>query len=314
MVYMNKTVESIKPYIAEINIDEALALQLLQEQFPALKAKQLTKLGQGWDNVVYLLNDEIVFRFPQRKMAVPLLLFENKLLPQIIDRLSLDIPNPIYIGKPGKNYPFPFMGYKKISGISGCQLDLSLAEYHDCAKRIGRFLRILHDINIAELDVNGIKPVVNQRINKKLVKQQLLVRWHQLEQKMDLTPYNTLLQQSLENIADLNIETDRLCLIHGDLYHRHLFFNNRHLTAVLDWGDMAFSHYICDVGIVYQFLPPEVHAIFFAEYGAVPEELLNYARFLSLYIAITLIWYGIDINDTRLVQTSFKTLVWLLPK
>ena len=77
---------------------------------------------------------------------------------------------------------------------------------------------------------------------------------------------------------------------------------------------MAFSHYIVDLAVIYQFLPAAVHTDFFTEYGDVPKNLLAYARFLGFYYAVTLLWYGNGIKDKYLIDTSFKTLNWLLPK
>lgn len=299
-------------YIPEISITETLALQLLQ-QFPEINVQQIKKLGEGWDNAAYLINNEVVFRFPQREVSVPLLVLENSLLPQLANRFTLQIPNPIYIGHEQADYPWVFSGYKKLSGISGCQLDLSNHEYSVCAKALGKFLRQLHDLDITQLDI-GTPPYVNKRTDKRGMQQYLQTRWQEVSKKFALHSFLSLRDEIIKNIENVNLESDELCLIHGDLYHRHLLFNNKKLTGIIDWGDIAFSHYIVDLAVIYQFLPPLAHADFFTEYGAVPKDLLAYARFLGLYYAVTLLWYGSGINDKRLIETSFKTLNWLLSK
>jgi len=301
----------MKPYHAQLSVEASLVRSLLTSQFPQITIRSIEKLGAGWDNAAYLINNELIFRFPQREIAVSLLLFENQLLPQLQTRLSLQLPNPIYIGHVDTAYPWVFSGYKKTDGISGCQLDLSISEYRDCARILGKFLRQLHDIDIGELELGNIKANQSPRIDKKFMCKHLSQRWLEVNKSPSLQAFAASLNKILAAIEPVDLTIKQPCLIHGDLYHRHLFFNNRKLIGVIDWGDMAFSHYIIDLGVVYQFLPPQVHDNFFNEYGKVSEALRHYARFLGLYSAITLLWYGSDIGDWRLIETSLQTLRWL---
>ena len=61
-----------KPWAADIEISTSLATALIQEQF-AFDVKSITEMEAGWDNQPFLVNDELVFRFPRRKVAVELL-------------------------------------------------------------------------------------------------------------------------------------------------------------------------------------------------------------------------------------------------
>jgi len=58
-------------WTAETPVDEALARQLVSEQFPPLPERSLALLNEGWDYVVALVDDEWVFRFPRRAVVVP---------------------------------------------------------------------------------------------------------------------------------------------------------------------------------------------------------------------------------------------------
>src|SRR3989338_9917979 len=105
---------SAKPWTAERAISLEQARKLIEIQFPELIPLQLELLGNGWDNTAYLANNSWVFRFPRKQDASVLMQTEIKLLPQIQNRLPILIPNPIFVGKPNEDYPWPFAGYEQL--------------------------------------------------------------------------------------------------------------------------------------------------------------------------------------------------------
>jgi hypothetical protein len=54
------------PWQQTIPIGDALARKLIAAQFPEINIDSFKYLGEGWDNKVYLINNELVFRFPRR--------------------------------------------------------------------------------------------------------------------------------------------------------------------------------------------------------------------------------------------------------
>jgi aminoglycoside phosphotransferase (APT) family kinase protein len=79
---------------ADILTDESLVHRLLVSQHPDLAAERISFAGNGWDNDLYRVGDELVARLPRRKVAVTLLLQEQRWLPEIAARLSVAIPRP----------------------------------------------------------------------------------------------------------------------------------------------------------------------------------------------------------------------------
>ena len=51
---------------AEIGIDEALVRALLREQHADLADLALIDVGEGWDNKLFRLGDELAVRLPRR--------------------------------------------------------------------------------------------------------------------------------------------------------------------------------------------------------------------------------------------------------
>ena len=78
----------------EIAVDSVLASRLLAEQFPELAPLPIRLLGSGWDNTVYAVGEEWVFRFPRKEVIVPFLETEIDVLPDLAPLLPVPIPVP----------------------------------------------------------------------------------------------------------------------------------------------------------------------------------------------------------------------------
>ena len=96
---------------AEWEVSEKLAHKLISNQFPQLASKSVQKLGYGWDNTVYLVGTEYVFRFPRREVAINSLRMEGKILPKLKDYFSITYSIPLFFGVGDYGYPAPFLGY-----------------------------------------------------------------------------------------------------------------------------------------------------------------------------------------------------------
>ena len=98
------------PWDAEITLTADDVRRLLSPQFPALPLRGLRLLAEGWDNAVWVVNDQWAFRFPRVSRAVPYLETEIAVLPRLAPLLPLPIPVPEFVGRPDDCYPWPFVG------------------------------------------------------------------------------------------------------------------------------------------------------------------------------------------------------------
>lgn len=293
---------------ADLFISAENIKKILLQQF-SLEAQSLKLLGEGWDNAVYLVNEELVFRFPRRKIAVALIEREMRVLPKLKKFLSLAVPEPIYLGKPSHEFQAPFYAHPLIEGVSGCRVLLTPEQYRATARTLAAFLKYLHNLDLETLDLDkkDCEPEYN-RLNLDLLWANLCERYEQIESKYNLNKFRNMIDALYHNASKYEGKKVLPCLVHNDLYHRHLIFNNNILTAVIDWGDCCVGDPVVDLGIVYQFLPQDVHDDFYSVYGTVKPVNKNYAQFLGLYSAIALLWFGDNRNDKDLVRTSLWTL------
>ena len=79
----------------DVEIDEALVRALLADQFSELDATSARLLGEGWDNSVWVVEEEWAFRFPRRAIAIPGVERELAVLPRLAPLLPVPIPSPI---------------------------------------------------------------------------------------------------------------------------------------------------------------------------------------------------------------------------
>ena len=63
------------------------------------------------------------------------------------------------------------------------------------------------------------------------------------------------LRHEIETAQNL-VLPDNICLVHGDLDSRHLIFDNKVLTGIIDWGDTDITSPAVDLDIMWTFFGP----------------------------------------------------------
>lgn len=264
-------------WTAEIDVDERLARELIEAQWPALRGKSIRRFGEGWDNSAHLLDERTIFRFPRRSIAVPLIAHELAQLPKIAPSLPVAIPNPVYAGSPTPSYPWPFAGYERLPGETACSRHLDENAIVLLAGDLGRFLRALHGIDLTRLDA-----IRRDTFGK--------------------------LRPELLGINDAPLQAPD-CVVHGDLYARHLLLDERdRLCGVIDWGDLHRGPAAVDFSVIHMMIPPKHHEAFVAAYGAIDERSWYFARHRARHHASFVLRYATSINDENLKRAAETAL------
>lgn len=289
---------------ADIEVNDVLVKACIEAQCPKLlPLSDLRCIDEGWDNVVYLVNNIYIFRFPRRKIAVPALECENQLLKNLQHHFELEIPNPEFIGEPSAIYPYPFQGYKRISGDTCYQAELSMADRMASIKPLAIFLKKLHSIKSAEAYQLGAKEQVFDRANKETFNV-LRERIEKIKKKNIITLNDKVIERIFALAIDVQLPEKDYVLIQGDLYCRHLLFNRNKLTGIIDWGDVGINHPAADLSVIHSFYPSSCHEEFFKYYGEVDSDSWAYAKFLGMYIMLTVMLYAHDRGDELLLQET----------
>jgi aminoglycoside phosphotransferase (APT) family kinase protein len=262
----------------EIAIDQARAERVIRQQFPDLR--HVEPLGEGWDYTAFRVDAKYVFRFPRREVVLPGMERELATLPRVT--LPVGVPTPLFIGKPGGEYPWPFFGAPYIPGDE--PLEVTDEVRASVSIDLARALRALHAHDPADLPDDPNK-------------------------RADLRHRVTWTRSAL---ADLGIDGEQVLapaermatppstvLCHGDLHIRQILVGTR-LNGIIDWVDVCRGDPGIDLSLVWSFVPRNMFDAFLAEYGPVSDESLMVARVLAIGLCATLALYARDTGNAAL--------------
>lgn len=291
----------------EIEIDADLARELIATQFPELEPIELQPYGAGMDNAAFLANGRFIFRFPRREIAVPLLERETRILPLLVQRVPLSIPDPRFAGSPQGAFPWIFAGYERIAGTPACSVALTDDDRSAVAPQLGAFLRALHDVDPAPLIASGLPADELGRLDHARRLPLARERFAMLEDAGAISqtqPFIALLERIAPSDADRGA-----AVVHGDFYARHVLVDDDHrLTGVIDWGDLHLGHPALDLMIAHTMLPPDAHAALVDAYGGVDERTWDLAKYRATYHCVLVADFGLQIGDAALLDAGLTGL------
>jgi aminoglycoside phosphotransferase (APT) family kinase protein len=271
----------------DVVVDESLARRLIG-QFPEVELRSLRRFAEGWDNAVWLADERWAFRFPQREISVPGLLHELAVLPELASRLPLPVPNPVFVGEPTGEFPWPFFGSELLPRREACDADLDTDGRLAVALQVAAFARRLHALEPPielPVDINGRADTTKRapHARTQLAEVERLGLWRVPRR------VHRLLEES-EHLPP----PEPPVLVHGDLHFRHVLVDgDGAASGVIDWGDVCLADPAIDLQLVWSFLEPEQRAAFLDAYGRpVAEAQLVRARVLALSLCAALAAYG----------------------
>lgn len=90
----------------KFEITLSLVTDLIAEQFPQWAHLEIKPVEQsGWDNRTFRLGQDMSIRLPSSQEYAAQVQKEQRLLPLLAPHLSIQIPDPLALGQPSKNYP-----------------------------------------------------------------------------------------------------------------------------------------------------------------------------------------------------------------
>ncbi|MEC0307465.1 aminoglycoside phosphotransferase family protein [Paenibacillus lautus] len=136
----------------------------IQEVYPHLDIQDVEMNNIGQNNDVLIVNQTLVFRFPKYAESFQALIRETQILNGIKTKLTLPIPNPMYVSFDDMQVGKMFMGYPLIEGQPLWTEDLLSHRNSDIEDRLAEqmieFLIQLHAVEINEW-IAGDKQIVN---------------------------------------------------------------------------------------------------------------------------------------------------------
>lgn len=287
---------------AELTVDEALAGRLLEEQFPDVASLPIVPLGAGWDNTVYTVGDDWIFRFPRREVVLQGFRLEIEYLPRLAPLLPFAIPVPERIGEPSDAFPWPFFGARKLPGLE--LADAPDTDRQALSRDLARFLKALHRDEAVQSVGRALPENWTRRADMQVRVPYVLDKLAELDALWHAPEHVRALIEDARSLPPP--QPKAVC--HGDFHFRHVLVEDRRMRGVIDWIDLCRGEPALDLQTVWSLLPPEARPTFFAEYGDVDEETLLRARVIAFHLGAALLDYGHEEGLPALEREALASL------
>jgi aminoglycoside phosphotransferase (APT) family kinase protein len=229
---------------AEVTIDSSVVRALLQEQHADLAHLSLIEVGEGWDNKLFRLGQDLAVRVPRRAASAALIEHEQRWLARLSPRLPLPVPVPVRVGRPGSGFPWSWSVVPWFPGQSA--LVERPRDVTAMAAALGRFLHALHQPAPEDAPRNPWRGVP------------LSARAQRMQD--DLQQLDGLVDRSAvlrlwERVLSATPWSGAPLWIHGDLHPGNLLVSDGRLSAVIDFVDLAAGDPATDLSVAWMLLP-----------------------------------------------------------
>jgi aminoglycoside phosphotransferase (APT) family kinase protein len=192
----------------------------------------------GTDNAVWRLGPDLVVRFPRMEWAVGQIELEATWLPQLAPALSVVVPEPVAVGKPGSGYPYPWAVHRWVPG-QGAAPDL-IADPVGFALGLAQVTRELRTfpVDAAPAATNRSRPIA---VYDEPTRTAIDSAAHLIDADAALAIWEAALAAA---------PNEQPVWVHGDLEGNCLLRDGT-LHGLVDWGSACVGDPAVDVQVVW---------------------------------------------------------------
>jgi aminoglycoside phosphotransferase (APT) family kinase protein len=279
---------------ADVVVTPSLVRALLDEQHPDLAHLTLLKAGEGWDNALFRLGDDLAVRVPRRVASATLIEHEQRWLPQLAERLPLATPLPVRVGIPGPLFKWSWSIVPWLKGQSLLHASL-LDDLETIAVLEGLFLA-LHQPAPEDAPRNPWRGVPldarTTALHEHLAAVEGLV-----DRRAVLTTWHRALAAAPWPGPPV--------WLHGDLHPGNLLVSDGHLSGLIDFGDLTSGDPATDLSLLWM-LPPVIRNRFSGWVGDDSDALQMRARGWAL--ALGLAYLARSRDDPAMTALGSRTI------
>lgn len=236
-------------------VSERQVRRLIDSQFPQWASLPVRRVAiDGWDNTTFRLGETLKVRLPTARRYVAQVEKEQRWLPYLAGQLPLPIPEPVAMGQPAEDYPYPWSIYRWIEGDAASTATIS--------DRVA----LARDLAVFLLALQRIPP-----------DQAPLAGAHNFFRGGDLRVYDDEVRRCLQAapggidaIAARAVWETALAAhsplprvwLHGDFSASNFLVDDGRLAAIIDFGNCAVGDPACDLVIAWTFLAGESRETF----------------------------------------------------
>ena len=267
-------------------------------------------LAEGWDNRIYQVNGDTLFRFPKWPEVERSLQMEIRLLPELKRRVSLHVPDFEYICQGASSVPASFAGYRKIPGEQLTHERLEKADGQKVSRELSNFISVMHNFPTglaAELGVPHLSP--SQWWDKyanllREIQQQIFPLLKELEQEWIDQIFSEYLDRE-ENFSFLPV------LLHSDLNREHVLFDDEagSITGIIDFADATVGDPAMDfAGLLYDYGLEFTKQVLVGYQPSNGTTVLSRTAFYGKIMPLTEILFGLRIGDEAHLSSGLEFL------
>jgi aminoglycoside 2''-phosphotransferase len=274
-------------------------IQSIQENYPDLLIHDTSLNNQeGQSNVLLIVNQQLVFRFPKFEAGLVALRREVSLLKQLQSLLPLPIPDPEFVSRNTNTIGKTFMGYQKINGEplwrSRFQTIKDQQILKHLAAQLAAFLRELHAVPIEHLELD-------------LPINDLPGEWENLYNEIRLFLFSKMRADAHQSVSRhfetfLNQVANHPfipTLRHGDFGSGNILYDQEteSISGIIDFGSAGLGDPAVDIAAAMTF-GESFFSNYYASYPDI-EALVERAKFYKGTFALQEALYGLKSGDLQ---------------
>lgn len=265
-------------------------LQKIKKDFPKIQWQKHRILTHGWDHVVIVLDEKIIFRFPKDKEYQDEFQNEIQLLHYLKKKVSVGIPEYKYICKDKSIAGYNMVGGQELT-VSRFR-KLSAAEKDTVGKQLAKFLSTLHATPKSVMSKYNIKTENQEKLYKKLVRDTKKFVFPRL-QKNDIQR----IEEYFSELKNALVHTYTNALIHNDLTVDHILWDGKNKQInIIDFSDRACGDPAIDLSGLLEYGVQFTEKVFKLYSGKKDEQMLKRSQ---LYFKRVPLWIMKDSMQGR---------------
>ncbi len=264
-----------------IDIPTSIVYDLIKQQFPQWADLPIKPVeSSGWDNYTFHLSEEMLIRFPSAERYASQVQKEQHWLQKLAPHLSFQIPEPLAMGKPSRNYPYNWSIYRWIEGE--VPNELSDENKNLFASDLAQFLIELQRTDTTDAPLPG-KHNFYRGASPDVYDTEIRSAIKQLKNYIDVKTVTGIWERAIRTRWQ-----NEPVWIHGDMSTDNLLLKEDRLTAVIDFGGLGIGDPACDLVIAWTFFEPESRDVFKKRLG-LDSDTWDRARGWALWKALIVI-------------------------
>lgn len=255
----------------------------IRARFPDLAWTDARLIDTGWDHEVVVLDERVVFRFPNERYYLDVLGVEIAVLDALRGRVEAATPHYRYVALEDG-----FAGYPMISGsaLTGSAFPaLGEADRERFTAQLAGVLTALHTTTAAEIDVGAVPPSELPEEHEQVAE----VARAQLPKLLSRREM-TVVEGILDDATDLLVAAPpTTVLLHGDVYPEHLLWDPAaRRLGLIDFSDLCTGDPAFDFAEIGEY-GEDFRAAVFDRYagpkdGGLLERARRYERWVAVYM------------------------------